>query len=82
MDRDEIFKMLCQLSDRQFDSSLKPRVLALVGRPNEDIKDELLQIIDDCINGALCSDFEIKVLNVVWLCCGGTDEELLNRNRN
>ena len=77
--RDKILNTLCCMSDRQVDDKIKPKIRALIGRSNEDIKDDLLSIIDECVYGALTSDFEIRVLNIIWQQCGGTDEELKNR---
>ena len=80
--RDELLATLCKLSDQQFDDSLKPRLRAIMGRPNAEIKDELLGIIDDCTYCSLCSAFEIKALHYIWIGCGGTEQELAERNRS
>lgn len=51
--------------DGHMDPSVLPRFKALAA--NEDRKAaDLLHIIDDCVNGSLCSDFCIKVMNVAW----------------
>ena len=79
--RDEMIDLLCQGSDRQIDDCVKPRLQALKGRANEDVKDELLGIIDDCVYAALTSDFTITAMNIMWENCGGTKQELQERNR-
>lgn len=76
--RDKLFEILCGLSDRQFDDRAKERLRAMIGRPNEDIKDELLGLIDDIVLYAWSSDFEINALDFIWKKIGGTDEELRN----
>lgn len=78
--RDKMFDILCQMSDRQVDPKAKERIKALMGRPNEEIKDELLGLIDDIVYCSWTSSFEIKVLETIWMGCGGTKEELHNRS--
>ena len=78
--RDEMFDMLCSMSDRQVDPQVKARLKTLKGRPNEEIKDELLGLIDDIVYCAWTSDFEIKVLNAMWEQIGGSKEQLAERN--
>lgn len=78
--REEAIDLLCGMSDRALDDKAKPRLKALKGRTDEDVKDELLGIIDDCVYAAWCSDFEIQVLHTLWLQAGGTEQELQERN--
>lgn len=78
--RDEMFNILCQLSDRQCDPHVKARLKTFIGRPNEEIKDELLGLIDDSVYCAWTSDFEIKVMDTIWMGIGGSDQELKERN--
>lgn len=70
---DELIEKLCKLSDRQLDETLKPRLLALKGRKDDEVKSEVLSIIADCINYALCSGFVLTVLQegVYVRMCGG-----------
>lgn len=76
----EMIDHLCTGSDRMLDDCVKPRLQALKGRPLEDVKDELLGIIDDCVYAALTSDFVVQVLHILWLNCGGSEQELQERN--
>lgn len=78
--RDEMFDILCRLSDRQCDPIVKKRIKTLMGRPNEEIKDELLGIIDDAVYSSLTSNFEIMAMNHIWQAIGGTAQELAARN--
>ncbi len=80
--RDEIFGVLREMSDRQVDPAVKKRLLTLIGRPNEDIKDELLGLIDDIAYFSWTSDFEIGVMHTIWCNIGGSELELQERNRN
>lgn len=79
-DRDEAFDLIAGMSDRQVDPQVKTRLKAMMGQPNEEIKDELLGLIDDIAFYAWTSDFEIRVLHTIWLNVGGTEEELRNRD--
>ena len=81
-DRDEMFNMICQMSDQQVDENVKRRLQKLIGRPNTDIKDELLGLIDDIAFYAWTSNFEIQALHVIWLNIGGSEEELSKRKGN
>lgn len=56
--RDEIFGTLCELSDRQCDPHVKDRLKTFIGRSNDDVKDELLGLIDDCVYAAWTSNFD------------------------
>ena len=75
---EKIIEMLCISSDRALDDRIKPRLRALVGR--DDIKDELMGIIDDCVFAGLTSDLVISILHRLWQDEGGTIEELKKRN--
>jgi hypothetical protein len=78
--RDEMIDNLCQLSDRQVEPCVKPRLQAIKGRPNKEVLDEWLGIIDDCVYAAWTSGFEIKVMHIMWLKMGGTEDALAQRN--
>ena len=80
VDRDEMFNILCQMSDRQVDKQVKCRLNTFMGRPNAEIKDELLGLIDDSVYCAWTSDFEIAVMNIIWMEIGGSEQELKERN--
>ncbi len=80
--RDEMFGILCEMSDRQVDPKAKQRLRAFVGRTNEEIKDELLGLIDDIVHASWTSGFEIRCLHAMWCSIGGSDKELKERNAN
>jgi hypothetical protein len=52
----------------------------LIGKPPQAIKDPLLKILDDCAFGSLASSFVMTTFHVIWLLCGGTEQELKERN--
>ena len=79
--RDEIFGMICEMSHQQVEPVVKTRLKAMAGKSNEDIKDELLGLIDDIVFCSWTSGFEIKILDHVWHSIGGSQEELDSRNR-
>lgn len=79
--RDEAFGQLLSMSDRGVDEKAKIRIRTFLGRPNAEIKDELLGLIDDCVHAAWTSDFEIWAMNTIWENIGGSKEELQDRNR-
>lgn len=76
MKRDEILDGLLHLSDRQFDPIAKKQVREIVGLSDEEVRKPLLFLLDDCVYGALCSDFEIMVMNELYRRAGGTKEEM------
>ena len=80
-ERDKMIGILCSISDQQFDAAAKKRLSAMIGRPNEDIKDELLGLIDDCVYYSWSGGFEITTLRIIWEEIGGSPEELQARNR-
>lgn len=80
--RDDIFTCLCEMSDRRVADVLKPRIAALIGRTDADIKDEFLGIIDDAVYCALLPDIYIQYFEKMWMSFGGTKEELIERGAN
>ena len=75
--RDKILNGLLQLSDRQFDPHAKEGVKKIIGmKDNEEARKEILFLLDECVFGSLCSDFEIRVLDILYRQAGGTDEEM------
>jgi hypothetical protein len=79
--RDELIDILCKMSDRQVEPCVKPRLQAVKGRPNAEVLDEWMGIIDDCVYAAWTSDFEIKAMHMMWIGMGGTEESLAARNQ-
>jgi hypothetical protein len=77
----EIIDSLCAGSDRQVDKKLKLRLQALKGREDDGVKEEVLQIIGDCINYSLCSGFVLTVLQTVIYVdiCGGNIDEAVGK---
>lgn len=80
----ELIDTLCSGSDRQIDEELKPRLKALKGREDDGVKEEVLQIIGDCINYSLCSGFVLTVLQTVIYVdmCGGNIDEAVGKIRS
>jgi hypothetical protein len=81
-DFDELLETFTHAPESQLDPSVIPRIKDLIGKPAKDIKDPLLKIIDDCVRYSLASSFTITTLHVVWLNCGGTEQELKERKRD
>lgn len=80
--RDEAIDILCKFPDQALEACVKPRLQAIKGRPNSEVLDEWLGIIDDCVFAAWTSDFMIRSLHVIWLEIGGTEEFLNQRNQS
>lgn len=80
-ERDHMFDLICQMSDRQVDPYVKRRLPPLKSKPNEEIKDELLGIIDAIIYCAFTSSFELTMLQIIWKDIGGTNQELEDRTK-
>lgn len=80
----ELIDSLCTGSDRQIDEELKPRLQALKGREDDGVKEEVLQIIGDCVNYSLCSGFVLTVLQAVIYVdmCGGNIDEAVGKIRS
>lgn len=79
--RDKTFELMLNISDAGFDALAKQRLKTFMGRPNEEIKDELLGLIDDIVYYAWSSSFELMVLDQVWKEIGGSQKELEERNK-
>lgn len=56
---DEIVQSLLQLSDRAFDKAAKDMIRTWDSPPKAA---QILEVLDMCVHGSLCSGFEIKVL--------------------
>lgn len=80
---DELIDHLCSGSDRMIDESIKPDLQRLKGRTDDKVKDDLLDIIGQCINGSLCSGFVLKILqlNLYVDICGGNLEDAVGKIR-
>lgn len=70
----DVLKMLLNLSDQQFDPIAKDKLKALLegDKPTEEMKTGLKDLLDICVNGSLCSDFEIRVMDLAWRHYGGS----------
>lgn len=66
--------MLLNLSDRQFDPVAKDMLRKLLNEAESDadMRDGLKKVLDVCVHGSLCSDFEIRVLDLAWRSYGGS----------
>jgi hypothetical protein len=62
-ERDELFSIICEASDRQVDPIVKRRLESYIGKPHEEIKDLLLDLLDDIAYRSLTSNFEIMALD-------------------
>lgn len=70
-----VIDKLCEGSNTQINAIVKPRLQALKGKSKEQCCVELKSILDDCVYSALCSDFVIQVLDMLWKQCGGSHEQ-------
>lgn len=62
---DEMFKLLAQGSDNHIDATIASRIGNLVGKDAETQSDELYDIMRDCVNYSLVSDFTMGVLYII-----------------
>jgi hypothetical protein len=60
---DEVRKMCLNLSDRAFDPVAKDIVRKWSPEPTAA---QVLEALDMCVHGSLCSSFEIKVLHMLY----------------
>lgn len=69
-----ILNMLLNLSDERFDPIAKDFIRTLLeeDRTDEQMRVSLKVLLDMCVNGSLCSSFEIGVLDIVWKHYGGS----------
>lgn len=63
---DRFFVLLSQGSDRQIDKVVGDRLLALRGKPLEEIEVGLKSCLDDSAYGSLASDFTMMAMDHVW----------------
>jgi hypothetical protein len=76
MSRDVILESLLKLSDRQLDPVAKDKLRELIGLTDEEVRKPLLFILDDCVHGSLCSNFEITVMDALYRSAGGKKEDM------
>lgn len=75
---EEIINILLEAPDSQIDKSIVER-LGMLKSTSIDRKLEMMSILDDCIYGALASDFAMKAMYYVFFeILGGTKEDLAN----
>lgn len=62
-----------KLSDRSFDPIAKDKLRNLLEteRTDEEMRVGVKELLDMCVHGSLCSDFEILVLDFIWKEYGG-----------
>jgi len=65
----------CMASDRHVDKSIVDRVRELKGVSSMEALPKLHKIINDCVYGALVSDFALRVLLISYRIIGGKDED-------
>lgn len=73
--RDELFSILLEMSDLQFDGKAKEQLKNMVGRPNAEIRLELVALIDDCVRYSWVGCMELKALQFVHMKMGGTESD-------
>ena len=61
--------------DSQLDATMVEKLRALKGKPTEEVKYGLYEIIDRSIYSALASDFVIRILTAEWRKLGGKDDD-------
>ena len=63
--RDQLFNLICGGNDREVDPQVKDRLREFLGKANDEVKDPLLGLIDDCVFCSLTSDAVICCLNFI-----------------
>lgn len=79
-DRDSMLGTICEMSDRAVDPQVKERLLHMIGKPNAEIKDDLIQLVDDAAHHSWMNGWMIHNLFEIWMNCGGTQREFSERN--
>ena len=79
--RDRVLEIICSISVDALDNSINIRLKDLIGKSDAEIKDKLLGIIDDCAFASLATTVLITSLDHLWRSIGGTEEELVERNK-
>lgn len=72
---DTILTMLTGFSDSQLAASMTEKLRDLIGKPDEEVKTGLHEILDRCAYGALASDFVMRVLDGMWRELGGQPDD-------
>lgn len=78
---EELLTLMADAPDSQMDKSITERLRNLKGKPIPEIKTEVMHIMDDCVYGALASDFGMHaliILHEVFL--DGKDEDFNDEN--
>ena len=57
---------MAEAPEGQMDPSMLPRFKELAEKADEVKSSDILKILDECVYGALCSDFCIVVLDKCW----------------
>ena len=73
--RDKALEIICQMSDRELDQAAITRLKPLLGLPNDQMKDALHDILDDCVFYAWGSGRMIIMLDILWRACGGVEAD-------
>jgi hypothetical protein len=59
------FEHLAQAPHEEMDPCMLPRLQALADATPPKA-DDVLHVLDDCVHNALCSDFCIRALDILW----------------
>jgi len=66
-----ILELLFTAPDSQLDATMVEKLRGLKGKPTEEVKTGLHEILDLCAHCSLASGFVMKILNVEWNFIGG-----------
>ena len=59
---DKLLEIISEAPERQIDKCITERVKKLIGGNDELVSIELKTILDDCVAGALATDFAMNIL--------------------
>jgi hypothetical protein len=62
---DSLLTLLAGAPNDQIDHLVKEQLASLIGRDQQTVKLALKDILDQCVHGALCTDFTIAVLDTM-----------------
>ena len=67
----DVLKLMMTAPDSQLDATMVEKLRGLMGKPAEEVKTGLHEILDLSAHCALASDFVMKILNEEWEFLGG-----------
>lgn len=63
---DNLLKLFSEGSDNEIDATMGAELLALIGKPLEEIDLGLKRVLDLSVHSALASDFTVGALDMFW----------------